>query len=118
MRLRVAFVAMLTVGFCEPGFASVIGPGDFGAKAIVQTFDSLTPNTNGAYGPLVLEGVTYATSSPDIYRVLSGPSDCHSGSCLGTHLDNAWFHVTLDNPVGRVGEYVTGSNLAFAVFYD
>jgi hypothetical protein len=82
-----------------------LAPVIFGPGAVVQTFDALTENYFGTYGPLVLDGVTYSTSLPDMYRIPSG-SDCFSGSCFGIHVQGAWFTITLDNPAERIGGYL------------
>jgi hypothetical protein len=97
--------------------AGVIGPGDFGTNAVTQTFDTLSEN-NGAYGPLVLDGATYSTSLPDMYRIVSG-SYCLSGLCFGNYVSSASFTITLDNPVERVGGYLLGSTfLPYVILYD
>ena len=110
--------AVLAAGSGESSRAGTIGPTDFGSNAVVQTFDTLTGNYFGTYGPLVLNGVTYATSLPDIYRIPSG-SDCLFGQCFGTYLDNASFTITLDNPVERVGGYLIRDTFQpFVILYD
>jgi hypothetical protein len=110
--------AVLAAGGSESSRAGVIGPGDFGSNSVIQNFDALPANYYGAYGPLVLNGVTYATSAPDVYRISSG-SDCLSGSCFGTQVDNASFTIALDNPAERVGGYLqTPYNHPSVVFYD
>jgi hypothetical protein len=111
--------ALLCVGVAGGGEsrAGVIGPGDFGPDAVTQTFDTLSEN-NGAYGPLVLDGVTYSTSLPDMYRIVSG-SYCLSGLCFGNYVSSASFTITLDNPVERVGGYLLGSTfLPYVILYD
>jgi hypothetical protein len=119
MRLSVIAALLggvLAAGFSESVCATVIGPGDFGPDAIVQTFDSLPVNYMGSYGPLVLNGVTYATSSPDMYTIQQGPG-CVSGQCFGTYVDSASFIITLDDPVERVGGFI-GGQTPYVVFYD
>ena len=108
----------LATGYGESSRAGVIGPGDFGPGAVVQTFDALTENYFGTYGPLVLDGVTYSTSLPDMYRIPRG-SDCFSGSCFGIHVQGAWFTITLDNPAERIGGYLLGPTFdPYVTLYD
>lgn len=109
----------LATGYGENSQAGVIGPGDFGPGAVVQTFDSLSENYLGAYGPLVLGGVTYATDLPGLYNVASG-SDCFSGQCFGTRSQGAGLIIELDNPVERVGGYLhgRGDQTPYVIFYD
>jgi hypothetical protein len=107
----------LATGYGESSRAGVIGPDDFGPGSVVQTFDALSGDFYygyyeaasylGVYGPLVLNGVTYATSAPDIYTIPHGP-DCFSGQCFGIYISNASFIITLDNAVERVGGYLLG----------
>jgi hypothetical protein len=120
--MRVSAIAALlgvalATGYGESSQAGVIGPGDFGPDAVVQTFDSLTENYFGTYGPLVLDGVTYATSS--VYNTAGG-SDCFSGQCFGTRSQGALLTIELDNPVERVGGYLhgRGDQTPYAIFYD
>lgn len=122
--MRLTAVAMgvgsaLAVGCSGSASALTIGPADFGSNAVVQTFNSLSENYYGAYGPLALDGVTYATSMPGVYNVASG-SDCVSGQCIGTFSSGAGFIITLDTPVMRVGGYVHGRSdqTPYVIFYD
>jgi hypothetical protein len=102
--LSVAALLYVSVASGGESRAGVIGPSDFGPSA--QTFDNLV-ETNGANGPLVLDGVTYSTSLPDMYRITS--SDCLSGLCFGNATSSASFTIRLSNPVERIGGYLLGS---------
>jgi hypothetical protein len=107
-RRALGIAALLYVSVASGGEsrAGVIGPGDFGPNAVTQTFNNLI-ETDGANGPLVLDGVTYSSSLPVGYRITS--SDCLSGLCFGNASSGATFTITLGNPVERVGGYLLGS---------
>ena len=119
LRLLALLGVALATGSGESSHAGVIGPGDFGPGAVVQTFDSLSENYLGAYGPLILSGVTYATSLPGTYNIASG-LDCFSGQCFGTRSTGAGLIIVLENPVERVGGYLhgRGDQTPYVTFYD
>jgi hypothetical protein len=113
MKARFSYAAALLFAFAmgsESG-AGVIGPGDFGPQAQIETFDFGTVGYVGP-GPLVSDGVTYSFDSPDYYKFVAydpNSPTCVSGVCLSSYLDNASLTITLDNPANRVGGYLTGN---------
>jgi hypothetical protein len=98
----------------------LIGPGDFGPQAQVETFDS--QSVGNSAGTLVLDGVTYDEGGG--YQILQADPLNYlgiSGRCLGTYVDNSDFFITLGTPAYLVGGYLGGGFVASqttVVYYD
>jgi hypothetical protein len=120
MKYLERFVALALVASAAPAFAGVIGPGDFGSQAQIETFDS-QPLGDTA-GPLILNGVTYDTTVYKIYASDPANYQCVSGRCLSTFVSGVGFTITLSSPVDRVGGYLNGVNLVASetdiTYYD
>lgn len=125
MFVRRFALALLLGAFVLSGVqshAAVIGPGDFGPNAQIETFDFGIPGTYT--GPLVSNGVTYSFSAPDLYRFIPynfGNDHCaFPGVCLGNGVSQATWNIALDTPANRVGGYLNGiiGSQTYIYFYD
>jgi hypothetical protein len=106
--LKIFLSAAVVLG-ATPNIAGVIGPGDFGIQAHVETFDSLAPTSNS--GSLLLDGITYSFT-PSGYQILTADTPnylCISGTCLGNGASGAFWLITLATPINRVGRYLSGA---------
>ena len=74
-----------------------------------QFFDSQSVGTNS--GALFLNGVTY-DFTPSGYRIAAVDHAnylCIAGTCLSNNASDAFWTITLSNPVDRVGGYLSGA---------
>jgi hypothetical protein len=90
--------------------AGTIGLSDFGPQARIDTFDYASVGNYA--GNFATADVTYGFSAPGGYRFVAyDPLNylCVSGVCLSNNVTGVTWIITLNNPVDRVGGFLTGA---------